>query len=147
MTNSSLWSTQTSVHRAQNILFDENYNITCIIDWSLCSTVPLATLITHPPLPSRSYEVEAAEREAFEQAFEEEQRKANSTGDLMPLLRSSQLRRVFNRFLHKDGRVDDWSRFQKLFESKYGSVDMREYFKQRKNDLLSTSKIHSIERA
>ena len=98
-------------------------------------------------LPSRSYEVGAAEREAFEQAFEEEQRKANSTSDLMSLLRSSQLRRVFNRFLHKDGRVDDWSRFQKLFESKYGLVDMRGYFKQRKNDLLSTSKIHSIERA
>ena len=36
----------------QNMFVDDEFNITCIIDWELCSTVPLETLITHAPLPA-----------------------------------------------------------------------------------------------
>ena len=28
-----------------NIFVDDDFNITCIIDWGLCSTVPLETLV------------------------------------------------------------------------------------------------------
>jgi aminoglycoside phosphotransferase (APT) family kinase protein len=43
---------------AHNIFVDGEFNVTAIIDWDLCSTVPLETLITHPPLPNRSFEVD-----------------------------------------------------------------------------------------
>ena len=36
----------------QNIFVDDDFNITCIIDWELCSTVLIETPVTHPPLPS-----------------------------------------------------------------------------------------------
>src|SRR5579859_1414538 len=58
-----------------NIFIDEDFNITCIIDWSLWSSVPLVTLITHAPLPSRSHDIGEAERGAFERGFEEEELK------------------------------------------------------------------------
>lgn len=47
------------------------------------------------------------------------------------------VRRNFNRFLHKEDRVDDWSRFQRLFEWKHGSVDMKEYFGQCEKDMMA----------
>ena len=118
----------------QNIFVDTDFNITCIIDWALCSTVPVATLVTHPPLPSRSYLVGALEQQAFEQAFEEEERKADPGRQLTILLRSSQVRRDFDRFLHKDDRVDDYSRFQRLFEWKYGAQNMKDYFAERQKE-------------
>ena len=35
----------------QNVFVDDESNITCIIDWELCSTVRLETLTTHASLP------------------------------------------------------------------------------------------------
>jgi len=126
-----------------NIFVDEDFNITCVIDWSQCSTVPLATLITHAPLPTRSNDVGEAEGQAFERGFEEEEMKRDSSGRLTVLLMESQaiVRRDFNRILHKDDSVADWSRFQRLFEWKYGSVDMKEYFGQRKKDRMAGEKL------
>ena len=117
-----------------NLFVDADFNITCVIDWALCSTVPVPTLLTHPPLPSRSYVVGVPEQQAFEQAFEEAERKTGPSRQLMMLLRSSHARRDFDRFLHKDDRVEDYGRFQRLFEWKYGARNMRDYFEDRKKD-------------
>jgi hypothetical protein len=116
----------------QNIFVDTDFNITCIIDWALCSTVPLATLITHPPLPSRSCVVGMLEQEVFEHSFRKEEEKVDSNCSLTTLLRASHLRRDFDRFLHKDDRVDDYSRFEALFKWKYGVRGMEEYFAERR---------------
>ncbi len=34
-----------------NIFVDEGFNITCIIDWAFCSSIPLSILLTAPSLP------------------------------------------------------------------------------------------------
>jgi len=115
-----------------NIFVDTDFNITCIIDWALCSTVPVPTLLTHPPLPSRSYVLGMPEQQAFEQAFEEKERKMDPNRQLTRLLRSSHERRDFDRFLHKDARVEDYTGFQRLFEWKLGTRNMRDYFAERK---------------
>ena len=119
-----------------NIFVDTDFNITCIIDWALCSTVPLPTLLTHPPLPSRSYVLGMPEQQAFEQAFEKAFEQAFEEKDpnhqLTRLLRSSHERWDFDRFLHKDAQVEDYRGFQRLFEWKLGTRNMRDYFAKRK---------------
>lgn len=42
-----------------NIFVDENCNITCIIDWAFCSSVPLPVLFMAPGLPQSRNELEA----------------------------------------------------------------------------------------
>ena len=117
----------------QNIFVDDDFNITCIIDWELCSTVPVETLITHPPLPSRASVTPLADEEAFEKAFQMEDSKVDPGCRLTSMLRTSRTRRDFDRFMHKDDAFDDCVRFARLFKSRYGDKDMKEYFQEKKN--------------
>jgi hypothetical protein len=98
----------------------------------VCSTVPWETLITHPPLPSRSFEIDSVGREAFPVAFRWESKGINPDGKLSSLLASSEERRDFDRFLHKDRDVDDCGGFERLFSWKYGTRDMKSYFDEMK---------------
>lgn len=52
-----------------NIFVDEDFNITCIIDWAFCSSVPLSILLTAPGLPQSRYEVDVSLLTAFENGF------------------------------------------------------------------------------
>lgn len=52
-----------------NIFVDEDFNITCIIDWAFCSSVPLSVLLTAPGLPQSRYEVDVSLLPAFEDGF------------------------------------------------------------------------------
>jgi hypothetical protein len=52
-----------------NIFVDEDFNITCIIDWAFSSSVPLPILLTAPGLPQSRYEVDVSLIPAFENGF------------------------------------------------------------------------------
>ena len=52
-----------------NIFVDDEYNITCVIDWMFCSSVPLSVLLTPPGLPQSRNEVEPSLLSMFECGF------------------------------------------------------------------------------
>ena len=52
-----------------NIYVDEDFNITCIIDWAFCSAVPLSMLLTAPGLPQSRHEMDVSLSSAFENGF------------------------------------------------------------------------------
>jgi len=52
-----------------NIFVDEEFNITCIIDWAFCSTVPLSILLTAPGLPQSRHELDESLLPMFEKGF------------------------------------------------------------------------------
>ncbi|KAG5301146.1 RNase H domain-containing protein [Histoplasma ohiense] len=49
-----------------NIFVDDDFRITCIIDWTFCSSVPLSILFMAPGLPQSRNELEAPLAAAFE---------------------------------------------------------------------------------
>ncbi|KKZ64274.1 hypothetical protein EMCG_09736 [[Emmonsia] crescens] len=53
-----------------NIFVDEEYNITCLIDWAFCSSVPLSMAITEPGLPQSRNELPEQLREEFRRGFQ-----------------------------------------------------------------------------
>lgn len=60
----------------ENIFVDEELNITCIIDWSFCSTVPQAQLLSVPGLPHvRDLISDPALISAFRSGYEAENKK------------------------------------------------------------------------
>lgn len=54
-----------------NIFVDKDFNITCIIDWAFCSSVPLSMLLTAPGLPQSKDELDQALLTPFEAGFRE----------------------------------------------------------------------------
>lgn len=62
-----------AIHHADlsvnNIYVDEDFNITCIIDWAFSSAVPMSMLLTAPGLPQSRHEVDAPLFSAFENGF------------------------------------------------------------------------------
>ncbi|POR38280.1 Uncharacterized protein TPAR_01538 [Tolypocladium paradoxum] len=57
----------------QNIFVDDDFNITCVIDWAFSSTVPPAQLLSTPGLPHpRDLVTDPALVHAFQSGFEDE---------------------------------------------------------------------------
>lgn len=54
---------------ASNVFIDNDFNITCIIDWTSCSTVPLASLLTTPSFPQSRDDVEESLVQVFRDGF------------------------------------------------------------------------------
>ncbi|RMJ25692.1 hypothetical protein PHISP_03423 [Aspergillus sp. HF37] len=52
-----------------NIFIDDQYQITCLIDWGFCSTVPLPVLLAAPGLPQSRDKLEESLVSAFEDGF------------------------------------------------------------------------------
>jgi hypothetical protein len=52
-----------------NIFVDENYNITCIIDWSFASTVPIPQLLATPGMPHPRDQPSASATASFRASF------------------------------------------------------------------------------
>jgi len=52
-----------------NIFINWASNITCIIDWAFCSTIPLFTLLIAPSLPQSQYELNVLLLFIFEAGF------------------------------------------------------------------------------
>lgn len=61
----------------QNLFVDDDLNITCVIDWAFCSTVPPAQLLATPGLPHpRDLVSDSSLVGAFRSGFESENRRA-----------------------------------------------------------------------
>ncbi|KAL8751241.1 MAG: hypothetical protein Q9199_006556 [Rusavskia elegans] len=52
-----------------NIYIDEDCNITCVIDWEFCSTVPLSMVLIAPGLPQSRDEMDPSLLHAFQDGF------------------------------------------------------------------------------
>lgn len=54
-----------------NIFIDKEYNITCIIDWAFCSSVPLSMTLTPPGLPQSRDEISERLFIEFDKGFQD----------------------------------------------------------------------------
>ncbi len=118
-----------------NIFVDEEFNITCIIDWAFCSTVPLSILLTAPGLPQSRHELDESLLPMFEKGFrhaleENVQREdVSAEGRLCWMLSRSRPMWLFSRILTFDSTTDYYL-FKALWES-IGNYDqeMAEFFR------------------
>lgn len=62
-----------------NIFVDDTGNVTCIIDWAFCSSVPLPLTLTAPGLPQSRHEISDELFTAFKLGFQLSQLSANMT--------------------------------------------------------------------
>ena len=96
-----------------NIFVDEESNITCIIDWAFCSTVPVSLLLTAPGLPQSRYELDASLSSMFELGFQYGLKKNNTAphdigtdSALCKVLSRSRPMWLFSRILTFDSTAD-----------------------------------------
>ncbi|KAL9037972.1 MAG: hypothetical protein Q9214_005469 [Letrouitia sp. 1 TL-2023] len=116
-----------------NIFVDAESNITCIIDWAFCSTVPLSTLLTAPGLPQSRCELDASLSSVFEVGFQYALRinaaaHTASINSELSLLRYSRLVWLFLRISSFDSTAD-FHLFQAIWELLGDSQSLAELFR------------------
>ncbi len=118
-----------------NIFVDEEFNITCIIDWAFCSTVSLFILLTAPDLSQSRHELNESLLSMFEKEFrhalkENVQRKdINAENRLCWMLSHSRSMWLFSRILTFDSTTDYYL-FKALWESiENYDQEMTEFFR------------------
>ncbi|EER36593.1 conserved hypothetical protein [Histoplasma capsulatum H143] len=95
-----------------NIFIDEEYNITCLIDWAFCSSVPLSLAIAEPGLPQSRHELPEVFREEFRRGFSEAAYSTSNRADpaenalLCRILQLSRPMWLISRLLSFDTVVD-----------------------------------------
>lgn len=103
---------------SSNIFVNEDFTITCIIDWGLCSTVPIPALLMIPNLPHPRNEIDITLATAFRVGI-----------DLDPILWDSTRRMwLFSRLVTLDG-LQDYRYFNELYTSVYGPDNIPKLFK------------------
>lgn len=132
-----------SIHHSDfsvdNIFVDEAFNITCIIDWAFCSSVPLSLLLTAPGLPQSRYEVDVSLLPGFENGFRYALQKSTHDGNVeieMSLCRTLSCSRpiwLLSRILNFDSTTD-FHLFKALWDS-LGSRDqsISDFFRSRQS--------------
>ncbi|PWY77745.1 hypothetical protein BO83DRAFT_406829 [Aspergillus eucalypticola CBS 122712] len=122
-----------------NIYVDDDFNITCIIDWAFSTTVPEALLLTPPGLPQSRYELDKSLRLAFQDGFETAiigdtcDQRTESIKAALELVKEGRCSWLLTRFLNFDS-IDDHGLFTALWEHTYGhSKDIGSYFAERRS--------------
>ena len=122
-----------------NIFADEDFNITCIIDWAFCSSVPLSILLTAPGLPQSRYEVDVSLLPAFENGFRsalQETPSRENIEDEMALFRTLSCSRptwLLSRILNFDSTTD-YHLFTALWDATGNhDQDISEFFRSRQS--------------
>lgn len=148
-----------------NIFVDEDFNITCIIDWAFCSSVPLSILLTAPVLPQSRYEVDVSLLPAFENGFRSALQETTSRKDMeneMALFRTLSCSRptwLLSRILNFDSTMDYhlftalWDStgnhdqdISELFRSRQSSQQYVSLHKELKEDDQTTEQVARVER-
>ncbi len=122
-----------------NIFVDEDFNITCIIDWAFCFSVPLSMLLIAPDLPQSRYEVDVSLLPAFENEFRyalQENTQRENIETEMTLCRTLSCSRpmwLLSRILNFDSTTD-----YHLFKALWNSIenhdqDISEFFRSRQS--------------
>ncbi|KAJ5794053.1 hypothetical protein N7457_000652 [Penicillium paradoxum] len=134
-----------------NIFVDDQYNITCIIDWAFTTTVPLSWLLSPPGFPQSRNRLEDNLCSAFRDGF----RDASSIGlpvqpeDLsipraIQCIENSQFVWCLARFLAMDS-TDDLALFRTLWELVYPpEKKLESYFFSQRASSRSRSQYASI---
>ncbi|KAL8742709.1 MAG: hypothetical protein Q9190_004848 [Brigantiaea leucoxantha] len=122
-----------------NIFVDEDFNITCIIDWAFCSSVPLSMLLMAPGLPQSRYEIDESLLPAFEDGFRYALQKTSQPENIeteMTLYRMLSCSRpmwLLSRILNLD-TTTDYHLFKALWDSmKIQDQDISEFFRSRQS--------------
>lgn len=103
-----------------NIFIDDQYNVTCLIDWSFASTVPLSVLLTAPGLPQSRNELAEPLVLAFQEGFKAAASNTSQDKDLLEyqaLYRTLQCSRpmwLICRLLDFDS-LEDFNLFRELW--------------------------------
>ena len=105
-----------------NIFVDDEYNITCIIDWTFCSSVPLSVLLTPPGLPQSRNEAEPSLLSMFECGFlqahceNSRQKELKKDTGLYQILKQVRSMWLFSRHISFDS-TKDYDLFRDLWNS------------------------------
>ncbi|PYH72704.1 uncharacterized protein BO88DRAFT_432532 [Aspergillus vadensis CBS 113365] len=110
---------------ANNTFVDDDFNITCIIDWAFSSTVPGALMLAPPALPQSRYELDdyliQAFRNGVELAITEDTRNEQSKSNKVALeiLQQSRFAWLLSRLPNYDS-TDDHRLFAAIWRHIYG---------------------------
>lgn len=110
-----------------NIYVDNEHNVTCIIDWQFCSSVPEGMVSIPPGLPQSRHELHGDLVGFFRDGFAQNQRIELMT---IPMARCDWL---LSRLLIFDS-TNDYSLFAAVWEQMYGpEKDLRVYFAEQRS--------------
>ncbi|KAL9038615.1 MAG: hypothetical protein Q9180_003025 [Flavoplaca navasiana] len=105
-----------------NVFVDKDFNVTCIIDWSFCSSVPITMLLTAPGLPQSRDELDRTLVASFESGFRKALVECVQPDDciikdtLTEILSRSRLTWLFTRIITFDSTAD-YTLFHDIWES------------------------------
>lgn len=101
-----------------NIFVDDDFNITCIIDWAFASTVPISTLLITPGLPNPRDDTDSMLDSAFRSGFIDHHFHGKGTQLPPKLWETTRRARLFTRLTILDG-LQDYRYFKELYTSIY----------------------------
>ncbi|KXG54184.1 Aminoglycoside phosphotransferase [Penicillium griseofulvum] len=121
-----------------NIFIDDDFNITSIIDWSFCSSVPLAVLLAPPGLPPSRHALSEDLTKAFREGYKSASRP-NSLSKRQPFLSSDELTILEDsefswaliRLLTFDS-TDDLRLFRTLWNTVHSDCDLETFITSRR---------------
>ncbi|KAJ5100766.1 Aminoglycoside phosphotransferase [Penicillium angulare] len=118
-----------------NIYVDEDYNITCIIDWAFASTIPEPMLLTPPGLPQYRDEISSELQISFIDGFIASMSESTRENPVHRYRKSLERGRVFwklSRLLNLDS-INDYPLFSTLWKFTHGpEQDLVQYFLQQR---------------
>ncbi|KAL4987617.1 kinase-like domain-containing protein [Aspergillus falconensis] len=128
-----------------NIYVDDDYNITCIIDWAFASSVPESVLLAPPGLPQFSDEISPELHTSFIDGFVAAIPRAvdqKNSSRYCENLDRGQLSWRLTRLLNLDS-TDDYNLFATVWDSAHGpSEDLQQCFLQQRRSPYFTQ-LHS----
>jgi hypothetical protein len=99
-----------------NIFIDDDFNITCIIDWTSCFTVPLPTLLITPSFPHPRDDVDADMASIFKESVISHSSQMKDVLEDPSSWDLAQKSRLFMQLADLDG-YEDYHHFIKLYTS------------------------------
>ncbi|KAH9212384.1 hypothetical protein DL95DRAFT_447656 [Leptodontidium sp. 2 PMI_412] len=99
-----------------NIFIDDAFNITCIIDWTSCFTVPLLTLLITPSFPHPRDDVDADMASIFKESVIAHSSQMKDVLELPSSWDLAQTSRLFMQLADLDG-YEDYHHFIELYKS------------------------------
>lgn len=105
-----------------NIFVDDDYNITCIIDWAFASYVPMAELLTTPGLPHPKDDTEPSLTAAFRAGFTKHLEREESKIVLPAVWEATRKVWHFTRLINLDA-LQDYKHFKELYALVFGGTN------------------------
>ncbi|KAJ5382832.1 Aminoglycoside phosphotransferase [Penicillium concentricum] len=131
-----------------NIFVDDQYNITCIIDWAYTTAVPFPFLLSPPGFPQSRHKLDERFCLGFSHGFKDAASLSAASPPVglsipkaLECVKNSEFAWCLTRFLAFDS-TDDLSPFRTMWESIYPSVPKLESYFFSQRDLRHYRKLH-----